>query len=75
MISTTFKAILKDLGHLQCNFGLARLFGPKISFFNNIPNGWFGGLNERSRISDHNGTKFFEIGQKLLRYDILKYIF
>ena len=65
MIFPAFKAILKVLGHLQCYFGLARLLGPKINFFNNGPNGWFGGLNERSRFSDHNGTKFFEIGQKL----------
>ena len=67
MISPIFKAILKVLGHLHCNFGLARLLGPKMSFFNNNPNGLFGGLNERSRFSDHNGTKFFEIGQKLTK--------
>ena len=65
MISPTFNAILKVLGHLHCNFGLARLLGQNIDFFNNSPNGWFGDLNERSRFSDHNGTKFFEIGQKL----------
>ena len=67
MISEIFKAILKVLGYLHCNFGLARLLCPKMSFFffNNNPSGPFGGLNERSRFSDHNGTKFFKIGQKL----------
>ena len=60
MISPTFNAVLKVLGHLHCNFCLARLLGPKNCFFkNNSSNGWFEGLNERSRFSDHNGTKFF----------------
>ena len=32
MISPTVNAILKVLGHLHCNFGLARLLGPKNDF-------------------------------------------
>ena len=33
MISRDFKAILKVIGHLYCNFGLDRLLAPKIRFF------------------------------------------
>ena len=64
MISPTVNAILKVLGHLHCNFGLARLLG-QYFFFNNSPNGWFWGVNERSCFSDDNGAKCFDIGQKL----------
>ena len=32
MISRTYKAILKVIGHLHCNFGLDRLLNPKNDF-------------------------------------------
>ena len=66
MIFQHFKAVLKVLGHLHCNFGLDRLLGPKICFFFNIiPNRKIECSNERSCFSDRNGTKFFKIEQKL----------
>ena len=70
MISPTFNAILKVLGHLHCNFGLARLLSQKK--FNNSSNGWFGSLKESSRFSDHYGTKLFKITQKLTELRHLK---
>ena len=65
MISRAFKAILKVIGHLYCNFGLDRLFAPKNRFFHYYSKWRVWYTNSRCCFFDHNGTKFFKIKQKL----------
>ena len=75
MIWRIGSSVFEISGSFAINFGLARLLGPKIYFFNNGLMWWFIGLNERSHFSDHNGTKFFEIGQKIDRDMTFQFFF